>query len=874
MGRRLASAATAIFIATVVVALALVPFLAPAICWLPEAGDNETFLGTLLAAQAAVAALTLAVTLFVMQGVSNKPDADDRMYREYFRRSWVRNIFWGSLIAVLVTGVILLTDLSVGEVDTAPGIRNLLIVAAAAFLANLLIAGALFERAMHLAQPAQWSALKRTVNERDVRDAIQVFLLRRQRGAASLEGNQPDITAAFPDPGEGSANEAIKALLDDARRSMTERRQGEFTKSLDAITGLITHAMDEIEKKDIGWSSPGHQPEWPPLRELDRNLYTFREDVIREGNRDNAFGLLRLDHWLASTGIKHNCGELFTAGLNGYRRNYQIANHTRAGELRELFRDHASLSTQSLVHGVTPEQASPFIAEIVENQARMLYDAMKAGRPEDYEYLHRGFEDWLDFLRFSWSVGTPPSPEEAKLFEEILQGYRIVLMSLAGRAISLAQGGRNTGTEPYIEIARKAYPKPRQLASDIAPTLDQGNRFAAPNWSTWETYDDDSYPYGMRSISPEQYPLTFFSMRFLEFADNITEPIDIGGRAKRVLDWFEVNSERIANYLPDDSSITREQRRDAVATILRAAVRLDEVEADHEIIGCGLSEEKISSFKADVYAGAFAENPIERLFGQAEAFLYLASDADTGTEERVVADLPHKGFLADLPMNARTHWVGFGNYEWGRKLASDVIHQFCRAVDQAPLVSASLDSPRALLEAIDQATEELAPSRELVIVLAGNWGGLQTNLEATEHDGFEPEWRTTDADRAGEIGRHHGHPILRGPISGDRRVYIVEPGTWGCFVRAQCEGDQDLCFDINPVSAERARELLDQNPSHFPNEPDHESKLRKLQTLVEIVVGARYGYQVRNPSRARRIVTQEEGAVSQEPDQGTQAMTH
>lgn len=850
----------------VLVILVLVPFVTPPLAWLPEAGDNETFLGTLLTAQAAVAALTLAVTLFVMQGVSNKLDADDRMYREYFRRSRVRIIFWGSLTAVLVTGVILLVDLFVGEVDAAPGIRNLVIIAAVAFLANLLLAGALFERAMHLTQPAQWRTLKRAVNERDVCEAIQVFLLRHQRGIASLEANQPDMTAAFPDPGEGSANEAIKALLDDARRAMVERRQGEFTRSLESIKDLITHAMDEIEKTDIEWSTPGHQPEWPPLRELGRNLYTFREEVIREGNRDCAFNLLELDSWLATTGIERRCGELFTAGLDGYRRNYQIANHTGGGELRELFRDQASLSTQSMIHGVAPEQASPFIREMVENQAHMLYDAMKAGRLEDYEYLHRGFEDWLDFVRFSWNVKTWPPPEEAKLYEEVHQGYRIVLMTLGGRATSLAQGSRITNAEPYMDIARKAHPSPRQLASDVGRAIAQDNDFAATNWSTWETHDDDPYPYGMRSISPEQYPLTFFSIRLLEISGNITEPLDLGGRAKRILEWFQANSERLANYLPDDPSMTREQRREAVNGVLQTAVQLDETEADREIIESGLSEEKISEFKSDVYAGAFAENPIERLFEQAGAFLYLTSDADTGTEERIVSGLPHKGFLADLPMNARTHWAGFEGKEWGRRLAVDVIDRFCEKVDQAPLVSAPLDSPSALLGAIDQTIEELAPDGELVIVLAGDQRGLQTDLNATETEGYEPEWRTPEADRAGEIGRYRGHAILRGPRSGDRRVYIVEPGTWGCFIRAQCEADQDLRIDIKPISAVRAQQLLDKNHSHFPNEPDEESKLRKLQTTVEVVVGTRYGYRVVDPSRARIILNQEQAPVSREPE--------
>ena len=68
--------------------------------WLPSTDEAGALLGPLLGAQAAIAALTLAVTLFVMQGVSARRDVDDRMYQEYVRRSWVKPIFWGSVVAV------------------------------------------------------------------------------------------------------------------------------------------------------------------------------------------------------------------------------------------------------------------------------------------------------------------------------------------------------------------------------------------------------------------------------------------------------------------------------------------------------------------------------------------------------------------------------------------------------------------------------------------------------------------------------------------------------------------------------------------------------------------------------------------------------
>ena len=147
------------------------------ISWLPKASEAGTLLGTLLGAQAAIAALTLAVTLFVMQGVSARRDVDDRIYVEYVRRSWVRMVFWGSIIAVAVTGVVLMTESFVGDTgkvaETVPGVPNLALIAVMAFLANLLFALALFERAIRLARPEHWRNLRQDVNKRDVRQAVR-----------------------------------------------------------------------------------------------------------------------------------------------------------------------------------------------------------------------------------------------------------------------------------------------------------------------------------------------------------------------------------------------------------------------------------------------------------------------------------------------------------------------------------------------------------------------------------------------------------------------------------------------------------------------------------------------------------------------------
>ena len=455
-----------------IAALVIAPFLTPPMPYLQEPGDAGARLGTLLSAQAAIAALTLAVTLFMMQGISARRDVDDRMYREYVRRSGMRVIFRGSLLAVGATGVLLLSEgFSSGDgatVDVMPELRNFVLAGGLAFLINLVLAGVLFQRAIIHSGPEQWMALRRDVNKTDVREAIQAFLRRARRAHDASEANELDSSVSFPDRGEGSANEAVRALLDDARRAMSERRHEELKRSLDSVRELVKYAMDEIKTTDIQWSAPGSQPKWPPLWELSRNLYSFREDLIREGNREYIFELLNFDYLLTAEGIRERCGELFTVGLNGYRWNYQIATRIGGGEFREILRDAFSKDADSLIISAESVEILPYAVEIlpyaremVRHQERLLSGAMSSDQPSDYDQLHMGFQTWLETLQLHWDIhwetyNWPPS-EASEVYQQLEQEYRIALMGLGGRALLLAQSNRIVDVNPYLDVGRRAY---------------------------------------------------------------------------------------------------------------------------------------------------------------------------------------------------------------------------------------------------------------------------------------------------------------------------------------------------------------------------------------------------------------------------------
>ena len=834
----------------------------PAIDWLPPPDEVGSLLGALLGAQAAITALTLAVTLFVMQGVGARRDVDDRMYQEYVRRSWVKPIFRGSIIAGGVTGLALLAaELGTGapKVGSEPGLRNLPLVAAGAFTINLALPLLLFEQAIRLARPDRWRALRRDVNKRDVRAAVQAFLDRYRRVVAQREADQPDFADLFPGSEEGSADEAVRALLDDALRAMDERRRREFTDALKSIEELVAHAMDEIEQvmdeidpEGDTWSPPGAQPQWPPLRELGRNLYSFREDVIRRGIRDYASDLLSLDYWLRRRAVQHRCGELFTVAVASDRWNCEIAGRVGTPELSEMFRDRSWLVTDMTLSALSAEEAFPYAQHLVMHHERLLSDAMHADRRADYEALVRGFDNFLRVTSLGWRAEDWPRGEAARLHEQLVQHYRIALMELAGRAIILASEGRIAGAGPYLEAARDKYAHPQQLADNLAEALTHEDRRSLFLGSDWE--GEGAQPLETRSVDPDRYFLTFFSVRLLELAKGPIPDLDLRGSAKQVREWFTANAEDLERHLRADPDTSKQRRLEIAMGALRDAVRRDEIAEDENIIRRELSDERIAAFTAGVYASAFMPNTIERLFADAAAFLYLPSDAEGAPELRGASNLVGRGFLAEAPERARIGYAALHGDPWGRMLADGVLHDLCTALDDAPAMAAPLGSAQELLRAVDGALKILEPQGEVILLLAGRWSEVLSDLEIQTPDGYLPEWRVPEADRCGEWGRYLEHPMIWGPREGDRRMYIVEPGRWGCFVRAQVEGDRDVLVEADPISLERARELLIANPDRFPDEPDEASKLRKLQASVRVGAAARTGFRVTDPSRARRVI--------------------
>ena len=375
------------------------------------------------------------------------------------------------------------------------------------------------------------------------------------------------------------------------------------------------------------------------------------------------------------------------------------------------------------------------------------------------------------------------------------------------------------------------------------------------SWGDWEL-EGSRNERTVRPVHPQRYPLAFFSVRLLELAGGPPPELDLRGEAQRVLGWFTENASRLERHVraePGANDASMESRRERAHAALREAVRRDEAARDEEDARRPLSVERVSEFASGVYASAFTLNTVERLFARAGAARYVPVDAAGDPEMRgFFKRLVPKGPFTDDPAWIPGALDGMARQR-GADLADDALWRLCAALDAAPAIEAPLEGAADLPRAIEAALASLGAPGEAIVVLAGDWTDILANLDADPLDGYEPGWKLADRGE-GEWARYRERPLLRDRDGeGGRRLYVVQPGAWGCFVRAPAGDGCDLLAEVEPIPAERATEIVGGNPKLFAGERDEAARLRKARACVEIAVAQRVGFRVRDPARARRV---------------------
>ncbi len=325
--------------------------------------------------------------------------------------------------------------------------------------------------------------------------------------------------------------------------------------------------MGELEREKSDWDIPGSVPDWPPLADWRDTIGPFREEVITRGGPWYASQLAMLDRRLVLTGLKRSCGELFTAGLEGCVRNYDLTYGRRDRQLRDMFRNFAAEDLEWVFHSNHAGDVS-YLQEVVRHHAGLLFHAMRHEDADDFRWLRQALAGMLANGKSLWVYERRPRPTDEEVYG-IEQMSRHVVMGLAGYSMRLAEIGSITNPTPYIEAARADHQDVRHLAGDFAlpPNLAQELRFL---WENLDMSGPDRFGAGW--VGPGEYAVWFFSLRLVELAEHPMPELGLGRKAALGARWwFEKNVERVQGHAKLDDGLTLNARVAIVRDALRAA---------------------------------------------------------------------------------------------------------------------------------------------------------------------------------------------------------------------------------------------------------------------------------------------------------------
>lgn len=821
--------------------------------FLPSPSSLRTVAAAALAAQASITAISLAVVIFFLQQIHGRLGDDEPLFRRLIRNSQIPEFFALTLGTLAATGIALL--LSQPAPDNSPlsataSVRNLTLVVGFAFVMNLAALPVAFFLFLRLLSPSAWRQTKQNLTEQQIRTAIDAHV---KRLIQMRETPDKALSLYFSsEPEEDEANEAARRLLEDAANAFRNQHFSMYQDAFAATQKLVEVAKDRLEELDVQFTDPGAgQAHWPPLPQIERQMHFLRRQVFAGGWSDYASAVAAFDYWLVNRGAGWRVGEMYELGLRGMRNSYVQA--AEAGNVRVI----EALLPRTWRHLRGPmwdellicaanqgdeahARCHAYLLRTMIQLDELLNAALEVDRSSDFAELVEGFETLIKSA--SYTFHNAYEGPEADLIEWLRLEYRISLMAVGGRVVLLHKERRLVSAAPYLDRLRQKLARLSDLTDPIAHVLDDREERQSL-WMTWETEHQPEMEASF--IMPERYILTYFAVRALELLASDSAPLMLKGNAKRVREFIEGQLESVRPYILLEPEQRFDDQADTLANMLRESEAEDERSDDEDMASSPLDPVKMATYIADVYAARRDASALETVFADADAFKLVTLPDDADPQPRGFSRLTFRAPFTDRP-----DWhhgpVDLVGNDWER----DLLRTLEVALRETPVRDVgSAPSAETFRTAIDEAIEDLAGSQPVLVAIGRHLWQLWHELTVSAV--FVPSWQTGERTMFVE-GAYRGWPVLVYPDNRSLRVAVIDRASWGCMVRAPYR-NQEIITEIEEIDRDRADEILKKKPGILPEQPDDESKIRKLQTQVFVSHWERAWFIVRDPLRARIV---------------------
>ncbi len=311
--------------------------------------ESSTIIGiveTVLQAQAAMMAISLAVMAFIVSGVQRRQDLDDPLYEWFLTRAFVRPVFALTVSLTLGTaGAYFLV-----RIWTSMAPPNLVLFAGGSIGVAIAVIVAFAFVALRILRPSRFRDFQREVTLSSVKKAGGLY-------ADYLKAFQCDKC------GDGhrelkagnEANRAMQRVVDDAERATREARFTDFEEStqtlMQALRELIAESSLSVNIENHDKIAAAPLP-WPVGLVLTLGLERMDRLCLRERYADHSTRIhhLRQDWLRYAIGKGHE--EALRSGLASLEREIIVAHLEATKEKRQMVSARARLMVFSYAKSV------------------------------------------------------------------------------------------------------------------------------------------------------------------------------------------------------------------------------------------------------------------------------------------------------------------------------------------------------------------------------------------------------------------------------------------------------------------------------------------------------------------------------------------
>lgn len=850
----------AVSIALVVAGIALSVCI-PSGSWLPS--DPGRVVGPLAQVQGAIAAISLAVMVLIVEAVERREEIVDATYDVFLREAHVRWVISGVLVSTLGTAI----SFALTQVPSIGNQGNLVVFAAISIIITVLAILHFTLRALIVLRPSQYREFKRKAYLEQMQIGVTAKIKRINEIAAS-----PTASIVSSPAIEMEAEQTMLQKLGDVAVASESTRPDRTEEDIEVLKSAFDHAAKMLMNSSYNNMPKDRRQdlELPLFTYTSRHFSSLWQASYASQVYENVRSIYRLHLHIAHLARDGSINDLRETVVANAISSYQSGMNWPEGVAHGVglawgvVRNHVWLSM--LLHNAHPlvQADAALLRTISEGFQDSAASMVRDGHIAAFEQITAQISDLHDSLghnrygdgEFDYKINQP--------IDDLFHDVRLALAALAGLAILSQKGGYINNARAFVNRVHEILQNNQNAGESLERLLRVDGSALAQRWSWWDDRNDGSSLPRVRIMRPWQHLVLYFITASLIDGPDARLPRALGGIHRDVVDTLEQHWEimcDVANIYGD----VREIERERILSIIEAEKSADAHRRQDRIIATPVNavqsdqyvQEVLQAYKQTEISSA---RVVASIFGGAGRVQILRSDdLDAPAESPFRLRGAFKGAFMQI---TETHYVADPS---ATRVVEEVEAKRRQmmiklVVDQAGLVEAIPIDGDKLYTEISRVLADLQPQFPLFLITGRETGDLRRRLHRARSNIRRPasaalDRMPPDVEEALQTGE-----IMASPQIGEPALYVIDIARWGLMRRADI-GDDPLRVEVHAISADRAGELLDTgrvNAGHL----SREEAMRELQLQVVVEVTQRVDFVVEDPSAAVRIPLQV--SISQE----------